>query len=118
MKRITFRPLHNGKFRCLLDGENTDIMTRNCKAVRSRLFNQYNRPKTRVTESPVVVEPILLPVMVTWDHEWNCPNCNKTNLSAYLGQTKECLRCGQKVKIIGEKSRPQERSTNFSFFDW
>jgi len=97
MKKITFKPLKRGKFRCFVDGKITDIITRNCKAVCNRFHNQNRQPFREEIWS----------VMATWDNDWDCPHCGRTNHDGYTGQRKKCWRCDKVVKIIGERSRPE-----------
>jgi hypothetical protein len=105
--KISFKPLKGGKFRCYLNGQITNIVTRNCESVRNRLYNQHRPRRVPIVETVLVEAEQRLFAIADHDHEWSCPNCGRLCQDGYLGKTKNCPRCGKSVKITGEKSAPQ-----------
>ena len=113
--KVTFRPLKHGKFRCYLNGKITGIITKNCEAVRSRMYNQnrQNNNQGLIKGDP---SDSTKSVMADWDNTWSCPHCGRTNSDGYSGQTKDCWRCHKKARRSGVKQRPAQRETYFSWF--
>lgn len=101
--KVTFKPLKNGKFRCYVNGIITDTITRNCEAVRMRMYNQ-TRQQTKATEEK---SNSFLTVMTDFEREWNCPHCRKSNQNGFVGEKTNCWYCGKLVKIVGQRPRPQ-----------
>ena len=89
-KKLTFKPLSRGRYRC-----SNGVITKNSKHTRA-LFENRKRKSMPVATKSVVAE---------WDHHWYCPHCEGLNQNGYTGEA-QCRGCGRSVNIIGVANPP------------